>query len=54
MPKPFLQKNNSGIFNPSAWGISSKVNVIAQLVFELAYYDLVDEDVCHYIMGIHP
>ena len=49
MPKPSLQKNISGTIHPIARdgdkgvhiflnGISLKVNVIARLKFELAYY----------------
>ena len=49
MPKPFSKKNSSGTiqliaggirgFIPFPKGICPKVNVIARLVYELAYYD---------------
>ena len=32
-------------------GISSKVNIIAQLEFELAYYDIEIQHVIHYATG---
>ena len=34
--------------------ISSKVNIIAWLEFELAYYDVVVQHVNHYNMGVTP
>ena len=33
-------------------GISPKVNVIVQLEFELAYYDVAVQHVSHYAMGL--
>ena len=36
-------------------GISPKVNVIARLEFELAYYDIIVQHVSHYATGdLHP
>ena len=34
-------------FLPFFWGISPKVNVIARLEFELAYYDIIVKQVSH-------
>ena len=58
MPKLSLLKNNSGNISPVAGGgedfhsfpkcISLRVNVIAQLEFELTYFDVVVQYVNHY------
>ena len=49
MPKPFSKKNSSGTILTHSWedkgvhtfpkGICPKVNIIARLEYELAYYD---------------
>ena len=64
MPKPFSEKNRSGTTYPIAGrirvfisfpkGICPKVNVIAWLEYELAYYDSVSQRVNHYAMRTHP
>ena len=56
MPKPFFQKNSSGTTH--SWedkgvhafhkDICPKVNVIARLEYELAYYDFVVHRFNHY------
>ena len=64
MPKPSLEKKNSGTIEhiPRVWGIrafvtfqkciSPKVNVIARLEFEPAYYDNLVLHVSHYASRI--
>ena len=64
MPKPFSEKNIRGTFLTHRWeykgvhtfpkGICPKVNVIARLGFELAYYDSVSHLLNHYATRTPP
>ena len=59
MPKPTLHKNNSD--TTYSWdnkrvhtfpkGISPKMNAIAQLEFELAFFEAADQHFSHYTTG---
>ena len=47
LAKPSLKKDRS----VTVKGISPKMNIIAQLEFELAYYNVTVQHISHYIMG---
>ncbi len=61
IPKPFLWKNSIVTIYPIARGIRVftpfsrvtclKVNIIAQLEFELSFYDFAVQHFSHYTMG---
>ena len=62
MPKPSL-KNSSGIIQPILRdkrvhafprGISTIMNIIAQLEFELTYHDVADKHISHHVKRISP
>ena len=50
MPKPSFKRAAVILFNPYTFpkGISLKVNVIARLMFEPAYYDVAVQHISHY------
>ena len=56
MPKPFSYKNSSGTISPIAGRIRgfTKVNVIARLEYELAYYDSAVHRFNHYTTRTPP
>ena len=65
MPKPSLQKNSSDTIQPIVGGggkevhtfprgICTKVNLIAQLEFQLVYFKVAAKHFSHYAIGTSP